>query len=1253
MSEVGEYMGKPGAKRSIDRTAAGLLATLMLCLLWTALPAAASAEPPPTFTRFCTFGSDAGECVLPRGLATDPSSGHIFVADGLNSRIQEFTAWGEFVRAWGWGVEDGSAEAQVCTAESGCQEGIAGDGPGQLKGAAGIAVDSEGYVYVTEWANHRVEKFDSEGNFVLMFGGGVDQGPNNPGDICTAAAVAGGDACGAGTTGTDPGEFGNWAIGSTIAIGPGDIVYVGDENRIQVFDTEGVYQRELPLPHAGSVGEIAVDPNTGDIYFGYPNTEQTVPTVYRLNEATGTVEDELAVDRPSGLTVDSSGNVYVFELSFDNNDPSEPKSHHSRILKFDPEGNLLEKFHELSGAEEVPFSLGLAAGSACFNSPDVGLYLSSYYTFNHEDYDFVQAFGPAPDPAKCPPPDAAPEVVAQFAASVGIASATVKATVNTHYFTPPVGTTTYYVQWGTAGCLEGGDWEAECVQTTPAPPGTVLDAPPSNQPVDTGGVLLEGLLPGTTYRYRFVVEREREENADPPAWIVIGEGGEPGNEGADSAFKTMFEPKTPLPCPNDEFRIGAAANLRDCRAYELVSPLDKAGGDVQARLNVPGFEARVDQSSLTGKEFTFSAYRPFEDPKSAPFSSQYFSRRNASGWQTEAVSPPQEGEAFINAALAVDNLYRGFSPDLETAWVFTDTEPVLDPGGQPNQPNIYRRTNSTGAYDACTNAVPAYPGDESHGPQVQGFSSDGSLGVFRLENKLTADASDNIVVGGRIYQLYACSYEGGIAKLHLVSALPDGSPSDLENTAGGPANELFELDQGRTETLENAVSADGSKVFWTASFEDAAYTPGALYVRLNPAAEPTVSGQCEESEPDKACTRLISAGPARFWTAAVDGSIAIFADSDGQLKEYEVATTETRPIAPEVIGVLGASDDVGRVYFLSRAQISGEGTAGEPNLYLYDRGAEGTSFIATLSELDTAKDSTDPGPANPEPAFHTARVTPDGSTVAFMSNSPELAEEVASYDNIDQVGGSPAAEIYRYEVGGELVCVSCNRTGQRPRGREVQNKIIANSPILFAASMLPPWRDSLYAPRVLSDDGNRIFFEAFESLVLADTNDKSDVYQWEADGTGTCTDADSGFDPANGGCVSLLTSGASPNDSQFVDASPNGNDVFLRTGSSLVPWDPGQIDIYDARVNGGFPPPPPPPTPCVPAAETCQPVSPAPSVPNLGSAEAGPGNVHEKGQKPKRCPKGKHKVKRHGKVRCVKNKKGKKNKPGKNGRVVR
>ena len=133
---------------------------------------AAAAGGPEFLVQFGVTGTGAGQTVNPRGVATDPTTGHVYVAEFGNRRISEFTAWGQFVKAFGWGVADGTTAAlQTCTTT--CFKGLNGSGAGQLGGesALGVAVDGSGNVYVVDRGNRRVQKFDSSGNFLLMFGG--------------------------------------------------------------------------------------------------------------------------------------------------------------------------------------------------------------------------------------------------------------------------------------------------------------------------------------------------------------------------------------------------------------------------------------------------------------------------------------------------------------------------------------------------------------------------------------------------------------------------------------------------------------------------------------------------------------------------------------------------------------------------------------------------------------------------------------------------------------------------------------------------------------------------------------------------------------------------------------------------------------------------------------------------------------------------------------------------------------------------
>jgi hypothetical protein len=152
--------------------------------------------------------------------------------------------------------------------------------------------------------------------------------------------------------------------------------------------------------------------------------------------------------------------------------------------------------------------------------------------------------------------------------------------------------------------------------------------------------------------------------------------------------------------------------------------------------------------------------------------------------------------------------------------------------------------------------------------------------------------------------------------------------------------------------------------------------------------------------------------------------------------------------------------------------------------------------------------------------------------------------------------------------------------------------------------------------------------------VSQDTNGTQDVYEWEEDGVGTC---DTGP-----GCVSLISSGASPEASSFLDASADGDDVFFLTRAQLVAGDTDNLlDAYDARaphVAGeavGFPAPPSPQPPCR-SGEACKEgTQPTPSLSSPGSTSfSGPENPE-----PKKCAKGK--IAKHG--RCVKKKHSRKN----------
>ena len=1147
---------------------------------------------------FEVHGTDV-ETENPRGIAADPAlPGHVYVADIENSRVVEFTAWGEFLKAWGWGVANGAEELQACGPEATpptatCQQALEGSGAGEFAkfGPEGVAVDSSGDIYAVDVENHRVQKFDPEGRFLLMFGGGVDQGPHHPGDVCTVAYIAEGDTCGAGSTGIADGQFSaEWPIGSYIAAGPGDKIYVGDEDRIQEFNPSGEFTGKIEGGAlAGKIVQsLAVDA-AGNPYVAFCQGgcfagAFTQPDVSKLNPGTGVAVCTLEVKQPTAIATNSAGNIYVVDF----------KEHafiaESMVREF---GSDCTESGVPFGDSELEASTGIATGQACL-SQGADLYISNFKQLN----SFVRAYGPQPDLAGCPPPLRAPDIDAQYAVSVDSDGALLKAAINPHFWSGTLGVTSYYVQYGIGKCSEGG-----CTEAQPVSPGSTLNAGVVDGDVTTAGVVLTGLKPHTVYHYRFVAQS----NGGGP---VFGVGGKVGEDGEEGAFTT---PSESIPgevnCANQIFRTGFSAALPDCRAYEMVSPVDKANGSVVELCgNSCTALTGLDQSSSAGGKITYSSYRAFGGAESSPFGVQYLASRGEDGWSSEPVSPPSSSVPVEGSLSSLEAPFRAFSADLCDGWFIYKAEPPLDGLAPPGPPNLYRRGYCGGAgYEALIRA-------ERHNgltPELQGISADGSHAVYRVADQLTPEAP---ALGGRTL-LYEASAGGS---LRLVSVLPDGTPSELGNSAGTTTPSGFE--NGREEVVARALSADGSRVYWTAGLG-----PGTLYLRENAGEEQSevVGGEC--TEPSKACTVTVSetagGGAARFWTAAPDGSKAIFTTGgsgeggSGDLYEYDAEEETSTLIAHKVEGVVGASEDVSRVYFASEEVLAKGAVVGKPNLYSHEAGGA-FAFIATLSATDLAQ-STKPdaellSPLTVSPHRHTAQVSPDGLHAVFMSSSRDLSELTAGYDNTDVNNGKTNGEVYLYDAPasegeGRLLCASCNPTGARPVGGPFRLGAEDVKGFQVAAS-IPTWETQLYDPRALSADGRRLFFDSFEALVPGDTNGALDVYEWEAAGEGGCGEGGVTFDPKSGGCVRLISSGQNPARSEFLDANSDGSEVFFKTTASLLPQDPGLVDIYDARVNGGFPPPPNSPAVC--EGEACQgsPVPPNDSTP-ASMIFGGPGDL--------------------------------------------
>src|SRR4051794_36153949 len=76
-----------------------VLFALFVGMLLFLAPAAGAATPTQLWQvpESGESGSAAGQLDHPKGIAADPDSGHVYIADRYNARVSEFDAWGEFV----------------------------------------------------------------------------------------------------------------------------------------------------------------------------------------------------------------------------------------------------------------------------------------------------------------------------------------------------------------------------------------------------------------------------------------------------------------------------------------------------------------------------------------------------------------------------------------------------------------------------------------------------------------------------------------------------------------------------------------------------------------------------------------------------------------------------------------------------------------------------------------------------------------------------------------------------------------------------------------------------------------------------------------------------------------------------------------------------------------------------------------------------------------------------------------------------
>ena len=965
--------------------------------------------------------------------------------------------------------------------------------------------------------------------------------------------------------------FGFLACG--VAIDANGDIYVASQRGGPAFTgAVAVYApsgEELTSFETSQPCNLAVDSH-GAVYVDHAVTktvEKLTPSVFPVTSATTYPAGSFADSGPDySLALDPvSGDLY-FDQS--------PKANRSQLVQRDGEGHLLGTFAAAGEPGDLAESEGLAvdgSSGVVYAADSEPIFGGSSKATPGARNRQVRVYVPAaPNP---------PSVGKSHVTGVTATAVSLEAQVNPEHFD-----THYRFQYLTeAAYRANGETFAGASETQEADLGSAAVARPVR-------ATLSGLVPDTTYVFRVAAENTNNKGNPVFGTVSLGTEGE-------------FHTSPPAP-----------SGLPDGRADELVSPAAKSG---EVFLPDPGLASCEVGTHITDECFPglLSQRTPMQStpggdavvyegyPISAGLSStanEYIAKRTANGWTTKSLSPP----LFINGTAGQG--YMAFSSDLSEGLI-TQISPALSPEAPTNSgrsyANLYLRRGDGSLQPLITTAPPNRPagrhcenGCEEFKVAVGGGNSGTGASpafshlVFAGNDALTgATASAPAAVDGgpEVFNLYEW-FDG---RLRLVNV----QPGDAATTPGAVlgSGKLLEPEERATPDIDHAISADGSRIFWS----DAA--TGQVFVRID--------GQETKRIED----------PGKFLVASPGGDKVLL--SDGCLYVLSSDSCEADITqghgAGTFLGILGGSEDLSRVYFVdeealtSPAQENANGehaTAESDNLYAWHNGT--TAFIGTLARGDNRFTIEEYGSWKPSSTDRLAQVTPDGTRLAFTSQSPLTGYDNRRRSGSDcEIGTDRCAEVFEYDVvSGKLSCASCNPTGVRPLGPATLSLIEPGE-----LESLPPFPQ----PRNLSPDGGgRLFFESQDQLSAQDINNgTTDVYEWEPAGVGSCGRVD--------GCVFLISGGRSETASQFVDSSNSGANAFFVTRSRLVRQDTNeQLDLYDARIGGGIEENTT--APC--DGDGCKATPPvgAPGSPASGStAFTGPGNPPAPAAKPSSKPK--------------------------------
>ncbi len=608
-------------------------------------------------------------------------------------------------------------------------------------------------------------------------------------------------------------------------------------------------------------------------------------------------------------------------------------------------------------------------------------------------------------------------------------------------------------------------------------------------------------------------------------------------------------------CPNEALREGRSASLPDCRAYELVTPKNLG------RTGAMSFKEHRDSAlpSSDGEHLALLTFGVFFEPGLSVRGTTAVFSRTSSGWVMGSISTAGLADKVIELQL--------FSPDLsQVAFAsidgLTQAQETLESGPVGGPYAVVATVSGTLGEIEGT----AFAGTNSGTPAVPAFNDllFDSVNHTLLPPGREREAAERARPGAPVL------YEWTKGQLRLVNV-------DNAGNLLSPCGARLGFSTGGGQAM-NAVSDDGSKVFFTSPMHEPGCLQPALYMRVGGGETVDVSEPEGVSIPPEARSEVKYDGASNdgsrvFFTTATALTPAAVSQPGFKLYEYdteapsghrlilianEVAPAEKEFVNPYVV----ISEDGTVVYYQGGGVIEvGGHSVDVSGIWYYNTATrKPPSFVATPQETTLLA----------EPYY----TTPQGEFLVFPSGRGAGPEVVGAHGLEEEYRGAGHEELYRYDaIDGSVICVSCGEGVAPARG---------SLSVPEALTGVLEIDDGAATVISISDDGRRVFFQTSAMLVPQDTNEDSveeedmeegqtaigagaDVYEWEQLGT---EEEPGVFCHVAVGCTHLISAGEAVGPERFLGASASGDDVFFMSAAQLTPEATPEIHEHLRRAGG-------------------------------------------------------------------------------------